>query len=209
MQHQTCFTDTALYWLWSPDRRQASGLLAGDPVVRSAPGLAPLQPHLSPSMGFSLSLCSSCSQDGCQSTCLQHLDPLTEIFRREGRSLPRGPKPITHESSGAHPPPAPRPRELGQRKKSSESSASRGGGGAGGAQSARCCRVSWGEARGPGGSRGRGVPGGGGAPSLSPFLVLPASLPPALTFPGLTPPPKPRGPGAEEPGVLHAPRRHG
>ena len=38
--------------------------------------------------GAPLSLCSSCSQDGCQSTCLQHLDPLTEAFRREGRSLP-------------------------------------------------------------------------------------------------------------------------
>lgn len=76
--------------------------------------------------GAPLSLCSSCSQDGCQSTCLQHLDPLTEAFRREGRSLPRSPEPITHESSGAAPAPFLRPRGLGREGRASDSSASRG-----------------------------------------------------------------------------------
>ena len=163
--------------------------------------------------GAPLSLCSSCSQDGCQSTCLQHLDPLTETFRREGRSLPRSPKPITHESSGAAPPPLPRPRGLGQRKEErvtarpAEEEEERVAPGR-----HRCGSVSWGEARGPGGARGEEGCDRVAAepPPLSPpFLVPPRlPLPPALTFPGLTPPPKPRGPGGGH-SVLHAPRRHG
>lgn len=162
------------------ESRQASGIrfVGWRPSGEGLPQ-AWLPPALiSAKHGAPLSLCSSCSQDGCQSTCLQHLDPLTEIFRREGRSLPRSPKPITHESSGAAPPSRPETQRAGAEEgRASESSASRGGGGAGGAQSAPVLQRLLGRSTRP----WRGSGGGGVCqvvaepPPLSPpFLSLPA-----------------------------------
>lgn len=63
----------------------------------------------------------------------------------------------------------------------------------------RCCSLSWGEARGPGGARRDE-----GCDQVT--AEPPPQAPLFLSFPGLTTPPKPRGPGGGR-GVLHAPRR--